>query len=59
VDVSQRVGDRPADPGGLGRRKSRASGALRECHTVDELHHDERDAGIGSGVEDRHDVGVL
>jgi hypothetical protein len=39
VDVSQCVGDRPADPGGLGWRKSRASGALRQrqsCITTNE-----------------------
>jgi hypothetical protein len=35
MDVSQRIGNRPADPGGLGWRKSRGAPALRQSHTVD------------------------
>jgi hypothetical protein len=35
MDVDQRSGDRRADPGGFGGRKSRAADALRQRHTLD------------------------
>jgi hypothetical protein len=45
------LANRPAGAGGLGWRKSRAASALRQRHTVDELHHQKRDSGIDSGAE--------